>query len=403
MKIATRLDGVSESATLKLNAAVQALKAKGETIYNLSAGEPDFAPPEEAKAAIRTALDANRSKYTPVPGIPELRLAIAEKTNRQQPGLSTDSNDSSDDKRWKPANVVVSNGGKQAIYNAFQCLINPGDEVIVPAPYWLSYPEMVKLAGGVSVIAPTRMEEGFKLTPETLRRLITPKTKLVIFNSPSNPTGAVYSLAEFQALARVLVDHPHVYVMSDEIYDRIVFDVPFVSFLAAAPELRDRTVTVNGLSKSGAMTGWRVGWSVAPSALTNAMITLQGQSTSGINALAQWASVAALGIRDDKFLTTLATYRRRRDLTLEVLSKAATLKVRAPDGAFYVFVHVGQSYAGLGVQDAIAFAERLLDAKRVAVVPGTPFGAPEFVRISFATDDETLREGCKRLADFVSA
>ena len=277
--LAKRLDVVAESTTLKLNALVQSLIAKGEKVVNLTAGEPDFPAPDAAKAAIREALDRNASKYTPVPGIPELRELVARKTNTQQPSV----------KPWTAKDVVVSNGGKQALFDVALALLNPGDEVIIPAPYWLSYTDIVLLAGGVPKIVPTRFEDGFRMSPEQLRQALTPKTKAVIFNSPSNPTGSMYSREQFAALGKVLLDESQaqgVWVISDEIYDRIILgSQAFASFLECAPELRDRSVTVNGLSKSGAMTGWRVGWSVAPQEMTQALIKIQGQSTSGINSL----------------------------------------------------------------------------------------------------------------------
>jgi aspartate aminotransferase len=393
--IAKRLDGVSESATLKLNAMVQALKAKGVDIVNLTAGEPDFNVAEEAKRAVIDALNANKSRYTPVAGIPELREAIAQKTNSQQPALAAKN-------PWKAADVVVTNGGKQALFNTFQALLNAGDEVLIPAPFWLSYPEMVKLAEGRARILETRFDQGFKMTPSQLAAAITPKTKILVLNSPSNPAGITYSREEYRKLGEVLLrpEASHVWVISDEIYDRITFGAQgFTSFLDAAPELRDRSVTVNGMSKSAAMTGWRIGWSVAPPMLTQALITLQGQSSSGINALAQWASVAGLKMPESYFTGNQQIYLRRRNLALEILHKARKIEVLSPDGAFYIFLGVGP-YLKTG-EDSMGFAERLLETGKVAAVPGTPFGAPSFVRISFATDDKSLQEGCERIVRFL--
>jgi aspartate/methionine/tyrosine aminotransferase len=397
--LSRRLDGVSESATLKLNAAVQTLKQQGVDVVNLTAGEPDFHVPDAAKEAVMDALKANRSKYTPVAGIPELRAAIAEKTNRQQPAAV------SRFEPWKPADVIVTNGGKQAIYNAFMALLDPGDEVLIPTPYWLSYPEMVKLAGGIPKFVTAPFERGFKISPAQLRAAIGPRVKAVVFNSPSNPTGAMYSRDEFAALGRVLAETPGaegIWVISDEIYDRIILgETPFCSFLQACPELRPRTITVNGMSKSAAMTGWRAGWSVAPLSVTSGMITLQGQSTSGVSALTQWASLAALRVPESAFAHQIESFRRRRDLTLEMLRKAGKIKVLAPEGAFYAFVGVG-AFLRAG-EDSISFVERLLDQAKVAVVPGTPFGDPEFVRISFATEERALVEGCRRMVAYLEA
>lgn len=399
-RLARRLDGVSESATLKLNAAVQAMKAQGIDVINLTAGEPDFWVPEAAKQAVVDAVKANRSKYTPAAGIPELRTLIAEKTNRQQPSVASS-------KAWKAADVVVTNGGKQALFNAFLALINPGDEVLIPSPYWLSYPEMIKVAGGVPRFLKTDARSGFKITPEQLKKALTPKTKALILNSPSNPTGVMYTREEFAALGRVLLESPEArecWVISDEIYDRITFGkIPFCSFLESSPGLRERCITVNGLSKSAAMTGWRVGWSVGPEDVTQGMLTLQGQSTSGINALAQWASVAALKLPESEFASQVESFRKRRDLTLELLKKASKLELVTPEGAFYAFVGIG-AYLGKGNTgtDSMSFAEALLGGAKVAVVPGTPFGEPAFVRLSYATDETSLREGCNRIVEFVN-
>jgi aspartate aminotransferase len=403
LRLSRRLDGVSESATLKLNALVNQMKAQGVDVVNLTAGEPDFAPPEQAKKAVHDAVDANKSKYTPSPGIPDLREAVAKKTNAQQPSLAKT-------QPWKAADVIVTNGGKQALFNSFLALLDAGDEVLIPSPYWLSYPEMVKLAGGIPKFLHAGFSQGFKITPEQLKAALAGphRVKMLVLNSPSNPTGAMYSRAEFAALGDVLLKTPGaegVWVISDEIYDRIVFndrgDLPFTSFLDAVPQLRDRTITVNGMSKSAAMTGWRIGWSVAPSLVTQGMNTLQGQSTSGINALAQWASVAALKLPESDFSGQVETYRKRRDLLLEILRKAEKMDVFVPEGAFYAFVGVGK-YLKAG-EDSMGFAERLLEGAKVAVVPGAPFGEPEWLRLSFATDERSLREGAERIVKYLKA
>jgi aspartate aminotransferase len=394
-KPARRLDGVSESATLKLNATAQAMRAKGLDVINLAAGEPDFNVPQAAKQAVLDAVAANKSKYTPVSGIAELRDLVADKTNRQQPSVAKLS-------PWKAADVIVTNGGKQALFNAFMSMIDPGDEVLIPSPYWLSYPEMVKLAGGIPRFIHAPFSQGFKILPDQLRAAITPKVKALVLNSPSNPTGAMYSRPEFEALGKVLQasEAEKIWVLSDEIYDRINFGrIPFCSFLEAAPHLRERTVTLNGLSKSASMTGWRVGWSVAPQSITQPMNTLQGQSTSGINALAQWASIAALKVPEAEFAGQIESFKRRRDLTLENLGKASKLELMSPDGAFYAFVGL-KHYLRQG-EDSMGFAQRFLEEGKVAVVPGTPFGEPGFIRISFATDEKSLQEGCTRLVEYL--
>lgn len=395
-KLSSRLSRISESATLKLNATVQAMKASGADLVNLTAGEPDFFVHDEGKKAAVAAVNSNRSKYTPVAGIPELREAVAKKTNAQQPQLP---------KPWKASNVVVTNGGKQSLFNIFMATLNEGDEVLIPSPYWLSYPEMVMLAGGTPRFIQTSAEEGFRMSAAKLKSALDQgRPRALILNSPSNPTGGTYSEEEFAEIGKMIASHPNareMWIISDEIYDRITFGAPkFCSFLKAAPQLQGQTVTVNGMSKSAAMTGWRVGWSVATDSLTSALTKLQGQSTSGINAPAQWASVAVLNLPEEGFSEQVSTYRRRRDLALEILKKAGKLKIVPPQGAFYIFLGIS-AYLNNG-EDSIGFAERVLEKAKVAVVPGTPFGEPGFVRISFATDDVTLREGCERLVRYLN-
>ncbi len=394
-QLAWRLLGVSESATLKLNAQVQAMRARGEDVVNLTAGEPDFAVGEEVKDAVRKALDANKSKYTPAAGIPELREAIARKTALQQPSA----------RAAQASEVVVSNGGKQAIYNTFQAILNAGDEVIIPSPYWLSYPEMAKLAGAKPVFVKAGLKAEFKITPDALRKAITKKSRILVLNSPSNPTGAMYSRDELRALGEVLLEKAasRMLVVSDEIYDQITYGpIEFCSFIEAAPKLQDRVITVNGLSKSGAMTGWRIGWSVAPKWITEGILTLQGQSTSGISSLSQAAAVRALSLPPSAFAPSLELYRRRRELMASMLSAEPKLQVFKPYGAFYLFLGIGEllKKGSKGSEDSFGFAERLLTAERVAVVPGTPFGAKDFVRLSFASDEKSLEEGCRRILKF---
>ncbi len=386
--LSKRLDGVSESATLRLNAKVQELKAAGKPVINLTAGEPDFNVPDPVKQAVIDAVHQNQSKYTPVPGIMKLREAIAEKTNRDQPSLAAK-------KPWAAKNVIVTNGGKQALSNFFFATLNPGDEVLIPSPFWVSYPEMVMIAGGVPKLVPSTFESGFKINPGDLRRAITPRTKVLVLNSPSNPTGVMYSKEELKKLGEVLKapGAEQIWIVSDEIYDRIILgDLPFCSFGEACPDLGDRIVTVGGLSKSAAMTGWRVGWSVASVNVTQAMNTLQGQSTSGINAPAQWAAIASLKLPEKTFELQQDIFKRRLQIALEILSKSAKIKWVVPAGSFYLFVGVGE--------DSVSFCERLLEQALVAVVPGEPFGEKEFVRISFATDDQTLRQGLEKLVKF---
>lgn len=397
-KCADRLNGVSESATLKLNALVQSMKANGENVINLTAGEPDFSVPDSVKAAMIKAIQENKSKYTPVAGIIELRKAIAHKTNLQQPECANRN-------PWDASNVVVSNGGKQALFQTLMAVLNPGDEVLIPAPYWLSYPEMVKLSGGIPVILSCTIENGFKCDGTLLKEAITDKTRVLILNSPSNPSGITYSLEEFKALGEVIRSHPRgkeILIISDEIYDRILYTgKPFVSFLAANPDLYQQTVTVNGLSKSAAMTGYRVGWSVGPKWITDGILTLQGQSTSGINAPTQYASLAALQLSEESFKPQVESFLKRRDCALSILSEAPKLKIVKPEGAFYILLGM-QAYFAQG-EESGAFAERLLKDGNVALVPGTPFGAEGYLRMSFATDELTLKEGCERIVRYLNS
>jgi aspartate aminotransferase len=388
--ISARVKNLQESATLKINAQVNRMKAEGKNIYNLTAGEPDFPPPEAAKRAAIEAVEKNLSKYTPTPGILELRELIAKKTNLQQPSLQ---------KPWKATDVVVTNGGKQAIFDVIFSLIDPGEEVIISAPFWLSYPEQVKAAGGTSVIVQTNAKDSYLMSGTQLENAITSKTKLVILNSPSNPTGALYSQKNLQELGRVLEKHPKIWVLSDEIYDLITFkEGGWISFLEANPSLRDRTITVNGLSKSGAMTGWRVGWSVTPETLTPSLIALQGHSTSGICSLSQAAGVASLKLPVSDFEPQRLKYLHRRNLALEVLRKSAKIEVFEPEGAFYLFLDLKKALKEN--QDANGFAEKLLQDVQVAVVSGVDFGAPTCVRISFATDEVTLQKACEILVQY---
>jgi aspartate aminotransferase len=395
-KFSKRMEGVSESSILKLNSTVTSMKNQGIDVINLTVGEPDFWVPQAAKDAVIESVHLNRSKYTPVPGVTEFRDAIALKTNLQQPVLTQLHS-------WSGSNVIVTNGAKQALFNTFMAILDPGDEVLLPAPYWVSYPEMIKITGGISKIITTSYDHGFKLQPKQLKASLGLKVKALILNSPCNPTGAVYSAKEFRALAEVLIQSPgaeKLWIISDEIYDRIILgDDQFCSFLNAAPELRNRTVTINGVSKSAAMTGWRIGWSVASEPITQVMLTLQGQSTSGVNSLAQWAGLAALRLSEGHFSNQIESYRHRRDLMLEKLKKASKMEVVIPEGAFYIFVGV-KRYLREG-EDSIAFAQRLLEEAKVAVVPGVPFGQPDYLRLSFSTDEMSIQEGCERLVNYI--
>jgi aspartate aminotransferase len=388
-----RMDGIQESVTLRLNSVAKALAQEGRSIVNLTAGEPDFTPPPECEAAVNQAVARHDSKYTPTAGHMALRASIAAFTNQLQPALSAAA-------PWTALNVVVTNGGKQSIFNAILSLLRDGDEVLIPSPFWLSYPEMVKISGGVPVIVPTSIETEFLLTPQQLKSKITPKTKLLILNSPSNPSGASYSRKQMEALGAVLEEHPGVWIISDEIYLAIQYgDNPSPSFLDACPSLSGRTITSSGLSKSCSVTGWRIGWAVGPQAFLERMIALQAHSTSGISSLSQAAAIAAFDVSPKIFESQRQIFEARRARGLEMLRSSAKLKVFEPKGAFYLWVGV-QDALQEG-EDADTFSERCLKEAGLAVVPGTAFGMPEYIRLSFACDMETLEEGCRRLLRLV--
>ncbi len=384
-----RMDGIQESVTLRLNSVAKALAQAGRSVINLTAGEPDFNPPQECEEAVTAAVLRHDSKYTPTAGHLALRTAIAAFTNRLQVSLSSK-------KPWAAENVVVTNGGKQSIFNAIMALLRPGDEVLIPAPFWLSYPEMVKIADGIPVIVPTTFDDGFQITPDQLEGLITNKTKLLILNAPSNPSGASYSRSELKALGEVLSRHTDVWILSDEIYLSIQYGQDLTpSFLDACPELADRTITSSGLSKSCSVTGWRIGWATAPKLFLDRMVALQAHSTSGISNLSQAAALAAFEVSKDVFEKQRQIFESRRARGLEMLRSSAKLKVFEPKGAFYLWVGV-QDALQEG-EDADTFSERCLQEAGLAVVPGTAFGMANYIRLSFACDLSTLEEGCRRL------
>lgn len=383
-----KINNLQESATLKINAIVNQLKKEGKEVYNLTTGEPDFNVSQEVKNAVIEALNKNLSKYTPTPGILELRELIAKKTNAQQ-NLP---------KPWLANNVMVSNGGKQAIFNTILALVDKEDEVIIPSPYWLSYPEMVKVAEGTVCALTTSFESNYKITPSQLKEAISDRTKLFILNSPSNPTGALYTQPELKALGEVLKKHPQVYILSDEIYDLIDYNNNWSSFLKACPELQNRTITINGLSKSGAMTGWRIGWSVCSEFLAQKLNALQGHSTSGICSLSQAAGVAALSLPDDFFFTYLSIYQKRKSLGLEILNTSSKIKTFNPAGAFYFFLDLSKI---LPTQNASYFCEKLLESTGVAAVSAVDFGYDKGIRLSFATSEDILIPALSLLVDFV--
>jgi len=393
--LADRLSRIKPSATIAVTDKARALKAAGRDVIGLGAGEPDFDTPETVKeAAVKAIRDGKASKYTAVDGIPELKAAVARKFEREN-GLA-----------YKPSQIIVSTGGKQVLYNALVATINPGDEVIIPAPYWVSYPEMVLLAGGEPVAVPTTMESGFKMKPEVLEKAITPKTKWIIFNSPSNPTGAAYTRAELKAVTDVLLRHPHVHVMADDMYEHLVYDdFTFYSPAQLEPQLYGRTLTVNGVSKAYCMTGWRIGFAGGPEPLIKAMAMIQSQSTSNPTAVAQWAAVEALDGPKDFIPKHNRIFKERRDLCVSMLNQANGIRCPKPEGAFYVYPSCSGTMGkvaptGKKLATDEDFVTELLEAEGVAVVQGTPFGHGPAFRISYATATTAIEEACNRIQRF---
>jgi len=389
------LSRIKPSATMAVTDKARALKASGRDVIGLGAGEPDFDTPDNIKQAAIKAIESGKaSKYTAVEGIAELKSAIIRKFKREN---SLD---------YQPNQIIVSTGGKQVLYNALMVTLNPGDEVIIPAPYWVSYPDMVLLAGGEPVIVPTRMEDGFKMKPEALEKAITPRTKWIIFNSPSNPTGAAYTKAELKTVTDVLVKHPHVWVMTDDMYEHLVYDdFVFATPAEIEPRLYERTLTINGVSKAYCMTGWRIGYAGGRADLIKAMAMLQSQSTSNPVAVSQWASVEALEGPQDFIAKHNKIFKERRDLCVSMLNQAKGLHCPKPEGAFYVYPSCASAMgrtapSGKKLETDEDFVTELLEAEGVAVVQGTPFGLGPAFRISYATKTEDLEEACRRIQRF---
>jgi len=394
MKLARRLNAIKPSPTLALNARAKALAAAGEDVVGLAAGEPDFDTPEHVKRAAVKALEEGFTKYTATAGMPELRAAICDKLKADN-GFS-----------YAPEQVVVSNGAKQCLYNCFQALLDEGDEVILFTPAWMSYPEMVALAGGTPVAVPTREEDGWVPDPERLARAITPRTRAVIVNSPSNPTGAVLQPGALGALATVLERHPDIVVVTDDIYEKLLYTGrPFVDILNVAPQLADRTLVVNGMSKAFAMTGWRLGYAAGPKALVLGMGLVQDQSTSNASSIAQRAALAALRGPQDTVEAMAREFQARRDLFVAGLRALPGVRIRPPEGAFYLFPSfhglLGKRHRGKALQGSQQLSEVLLDDYRLAAVPGEPFGGEGHLRLSFAASRATIEKGLGRLRDFV--
>lgn len=392
-----RLSRIKESPTIAVTTKAARLKAEGKNVIGLGAGEPDFDTPEHIKNAAIAAMKAGKTKYTPVDGTPELKDAIISKFSREN-GLI-----------YNRDQISVGNGGKQVLYNAIMASVGPGDEVIIPAPYWVSYPDMVELAEGTPVIVHCGQDAGFKLTPSQLERAITPKTKWLIFNSPSNPTGAAYTAKEMEALAEVCRNHTHMWIMTDDIYEHLTYDgFEFYSFAGIAPDLFDRTLTINGVSKSYSMTGWRIGYAGGHSKLIKAMAVIQSQSTSNPCSISQAAAVEALNGPQDFIANAKDLFKGRRDLVVTMLNSIDGIDCLTPQGAFYVYPSckglLGKTTpSGMVLRTDEDVVTYFLEAKGVAAVHGAAFGLSPYFRISYATSNDVLKEACTRIADACAA
>jgi aspartate aminotransferase len=392
--LADSLSRIKPSPTIAITGLAKELKAQGKDVIALSAGEPDFDTPDNIKQAAIRAIQKGETKYTVVDGIPELKAAICRKFKREN-GLD-----------YKPSQISVGTGGKQVLFNALVCTINPGDEVIIPAPYWVSYPDIVLFAGGTPVPVVAKLEDGFKIKPEALEKAITAKTKWLIFNSPSNPSGAAYTRAELKALTDVLVKYPHVWVLSDDMYEHLVYDdFEFTTPAQVEPKLYERTLTLNGLSKAYCMTGWRLGYAGGPEMLIKAMAGLQSQSTTNPSSITQWAGVEALDGPQDFIPRNNKAFKERRDLVVSMLNQAKGLKCPKPEGAFYVFPScegaIGKTApSGKKIATDEDFVKELLSDQGVAVVHGSAFGLGPAFRVSYATSNKELEDACQRIQRF---
>lgn len=388
--LSDRINSLTTSQTLAMAALARELKAQGKDIISLSLGEPDFNTPDFIKAAAKKAIDENYSTYSPVDGYLELKEAICRKFKRDN------------NLTYTPAQIVVSTGAKQSLYNIAQVMINPGDEVILPAPYWVSYAEIIKIAGGIPVEVPTSVESDFKITPDQLAQAITPKTKMIWYSSPCNPSGSVYSREELTALSDIILQHDNLYVVSDEIYEHINFSGTFCS-IASIPGMFDRTITVNGVAKAFAMTGWRIGYIGAPEIIAKACTKMQGQVTSGANSIAQRATITAVDADPSVLNDMVAAFQRRRDLVVSLIQDIPGMKINVPEGAFYVFPDVssffGKTLRGKLIQNADDFSMYLLSEANVATVTGDAFGNPNCIRFSYATSEEVLTEALRRIKE----
>lgn len=388
---AKRLSNVKPSPTLAITKLAQELKAAGKDVIGLAAGEPDFDTPDHIKDAAIAAMKAGQTKYTAVDGTPALKQAISDKFKREN-GLT-----------YKPSQISVGTGGKQVLFNAIMATVSHGDEVIIPAPYWVSYPDMVNLAEGKPVVITTRAEQNFKLQPQDLERAITSRTKWLLLNSPSNPTGAAYTQSELQALAGVMLKHPHVWIMTDDMYEHLVYDnFEFTTIAQVEPKLYERTLTVNGVSKAYNMTGWRIGYAGGPEPLIKKMAEIQGHSTSNPSSISQAAATAALSGPQDFMKKQLEVFKQRRDMVVEMLNQAPGIRCHKPEGAFYVYPSCAGLIGMKTPQGAVLNSDDevlryFLEAEGVAAVAGSGFGLSPYFRISYATSTELLREACLRI------
>ena len=393
MRISQRCQRVTGSLTLAIDAKAKEMKQKGIDVVGFGAGEPDFDTPEHIRKAAKDALDLGKTRYTPAAGMPELRQAICDKLKRDN-GLD-----------YVPQQIVVSTGAKHSLFNSFQALLEEGDEVIVPGPYWVSYPEIVRMAGGVPVIVEGREENNFKPTIDDFRAAVTDKTRAVVINSPNNPNGFVFTREELQAIGDLAIEKD-LSIVSDEIYEFLVYDgAEHISIASLSPEIKERTIVINGMSKAYAMTGWRIGYTASPLNAAKAMTNFQSHSTSCPNSIAQYAALTALSGPDDQLKSMVAEFDRRRRRIVELINEIPGLSCKPPKGAFYVMMNIsgvfGKRYNGAPIVDSMSFTQLLLDNSHVAVVPGAGFGADAYVRLSYATSMENIEKGLARIKEFV--
>ncbi|MCG8482660.1 MAG: pyridoxal phosphate-dependent aminotransferase [Clostridia bacterium] len=391
-KYSLKNQAISPSMTLAITAKAKKMKADGENIISFGAGEPDFKTPAHIRSAAIDAIESGKTGYTAAAGMPELKQAICDKFRNEN------------NLEYKPENIVVSNGAKHSLYNAFQAILNPGDEVIIPVPYWVSYPELVKLSDGVPVLVETKEEEGFKYNIEILRASITHKTKAILINSPNNPTGTVYTKDELKELAELAVEK-NIFVISDEIYEKLIYNGEHVSIAAMGDTIKELTIIVNGMSKGYAMTGWRIGYTASTEKISKIMTNIQSHATSNPNTVAQYASVAGLTGGDESILEMVKAFNERKNFMVDRVNAISSLSCRKPEGAFYVMVNIseiiGKAYKSNRINGSMDVASFILENQKVAVIPGIAFGADNYIRLSYATSMDNIKEGLDRIEKFV--